>query len=179
MWWTKNVKDTTFSKALHETSFWLEKDTGECERLFMLLSKESKNRLIGCSINMQNAISSILVELVRQYTGSQKGYEFTKIVPDDRRMNLVDGYFVYNYANVSEEGLAKILGLSNRQVQRFLKKNYGKTFSEMKREAKLNKASEFIKNGMSVDDAAAQVGYSSTSFFRKLLKQYGVNKCRK
>lgn len=78
---------------------------------------------------------------------------------------------MYNYANLSEEDLGNILGLSSRQVQRFLKKNYGKSFSEMKREAKLNKAFEFMRNGMSIDEAAARVGYSSTAFFRKLLKQ--------
>lgn len=72
--------------------------------------------------------------------------DFAGIIPDDRRMNIVDGYFLFNYANLSEEDLGNILGLSSRQVQRFLKKNYGKSFSEMKREAKLNKAFEFMRN---------------------------------
>lgn len=167
----RNLSDTTFSKSLVETSFWIGKDTGECERLFEFLARELKSRLIGCTHNIRNTASAILVELVRQYTGSRRENELIHSVPDDRRMRIVDSYFVYHYAQVSEEGLGQILGLSSRQVQRFLKKNYGKTFSEMKREAKMNKAHELIRNGMSIENAAAQVGYSSTAFFRKQLKR--------
>lgn len=167
----KNAEETSFGNALLNTAFWIGTDSGECERLFTLLSKESKNLLIGCSINIQNAISSILVELVRHYTNSQQGQELSKIMPDDKRMNIVDGYFLYNYATASEKELGSILGSSVRQVQRFLIKNYGKTFCEMKHEAKLHKAAELIKNGVRVDDAASIVGYSSSQYFRRLLKR--------
>ena len=168
----KKGTDTDFSKYLYETTFWLGKDNGECDRLFSSLSKECNNKLIGCSINMQSAISSILVELVRLYTGSRKEHSFAILVPDDRRMNIVDSYFLYNYQHLSEEELGILLSLSSRQVQRFLKKTYNKTFSEMKREAKLNKALEFLQEGMRMDDVAAMVGYNSTAFFRKQLKQH-------
>lgn len=167
----KNQQDTEFTSILLETTFWLGEDNGECSRLFSLLSKESTSRLLGCTVNMQNAVSSILVELVRHYTGNRKGNDFVRSVPDDRRLNLVDGYFLYNYATASEEGLGTLLGLSTRRVQRFLKKNYGKTFSEMKREARLNKSNDLMQRGIKLDDVAAMVGYNSVSFFRKLQKQ--------
>lgn len=166
----KNSKNTAVSKVLLETAFWLGNDNGECERLFMMLAGESNTRLIGYLNNIQNIISSILIQLARHYTGSKKGCELTSVTPDDRRMNIVDSCFIYNYATITEEGLGKMLGLSSRQVQRFLKKNYGKTFSEMKREARLNKASELIKRGISIEDASVMVGYNSPAFFRKLLK---------
>lgn len=167
----KNEPCSPFGESLLETRFWIGEDTGECERLFMMISKESKSRIIGYSVNIQSAVSSILVELVRHYTGCRKGYEFEKIAPDDRRANIVDSYFIYQYANASEKSLGQLLGLSIRQVQRFLKTNYGKTFSEMKREAKLNKAYELIHNGTSIEEAAFLVGYNNTAFFRKLLKE--------
>lgn len=66
-----------------------------------------------------------------------------------RRMLLIDNCFLSQYATITEENLSRILNFSIRQLQRFLKENYGKTFVQMRRTARLNKAAELLEKGFS------------------------------
>mgnify|MGYP000724274975 CR=1 FL=1 len=79
--------------------------------------------------------------------------------------------FLYKYSTVTRDELAKKLNLSQRQLHRILLKQYGKTFSELKREARLNKARELLQNGKTYEEAVAAVGYSDMRSFLKLIKK--------
>lgn len=164
--------DTPAGRALAETHFWIGTDSGRCAQLFELLEQEAAERLIGYINNAKNIVSLILIELVRHYTGNERGFETARVTPDDRRMTVIDHCFLHRCADLTEDQLGEILGLSHRQVQRFLKKAYGKTFSQLRREARLNRAEELMKRGMKIEDAGAAVGYTSASFFRKIWREY-------
>ena len=141
------------------------------ETLFEMLSAESQTRSIGYQNNIKNIISSILVVLIRAYTGNSVSTEITSALSDDRRINIIDYMFLYKYSTVTRDELAKKLNLSQRQLHRILLKQYGKTFSELKREARLNKARELLQNGKTYEEAVAAVGYSDMRSFLKLIKK--------
>ncbi|MCD8048508.1 MAG: AraC family transcriptional regulator [Clostridia bacterium] len=167
----KNTPDTEASTALCETHFWIGTDNGECERLFESLSFESLTRRIGFQNNIKNIISSILVLLVRAYTGDAAEYKQSSSVPDDKRAIITDNAFLYDYSSITLASLAQLIGLSERQTQRFLQKQYGKTFSLLKREARLNKAKELLRRGKPIEEAARQTGYEDLRSFKKLINQ--------
>lgn len=166
----KNSCDSEASKALLENKFWIGTDTGECESIFEKLSEESNHRSIGYQNNVKNLISSFLVALVRSYTGNTASAERAVSVPDDRRANIIDYMLLYQYATVTRRELAERLGLSERQLQRFLQKQYGKSFSQLKREARLNKARELLHEGHTYEETAAALGYGDLRSFFNMLK---------
>lgn len=167
----KGSTDSEASAALLQNRFWIGTDGGECEALFEKLSLESRERKIGFQNNVKNLISSILVVLVRGYTGYAPSAEMNRSTLDDKRNIIIDACFLQDYATITLEELSGLLGLCSRQTQRFLKKQYGKTFSEMKRESQKNKATELIRDGKSLEEAAAAVGYSDMYSFKKLVEQ--------
>ncbi|MDO4562406.1 MAG: helix-turn-helix transcriptional regulator [Clostridia bacterium] len=167
----KNSCGSEASEVLRATSFWIGKDNGEAEKMFEALSAESLIRSIGYQNNMKNTVSSLLVHLVRSYTGNAASIEKHSVAPDDRRAIVTDVSFLYDYKTITLGGLAKTLGLSERQLQRFLAAQYGKTFSQLKREARFNKATELLNSGLSCEEAAAGVGYEDMRSFRKLFEK--------
>ena len=164
----KRGKSGRSAEILKNTDFWIGKDTQNMRHLFERLTEEDEKRELGYLKSVINLISQILISLVRNYAGSEKATNYTKTTPDDKRMIIVDDMFLYRFATITLDELCKHLNLSHRQTQRFLKKNYGKTFIELRTEARLNKAEEFMKNGMTPAEAASAVGYESA---RSILKK--------
>ena len=85
----------------------------------------------------------------------------------DKRMIIVDDSFLYSYAQITLKELASRLNLSLRQTQRFLKKKYEKTFIEMRTDVRMDKAKEFMNNGMSPAEAATVVKYENICSLEK------------
>lgn len=169
----KNTPATAFSNILSDTHFWFGEDkNGECRKLFERLEWESLHRSIGYAINVQSIVSSILVELVRNYTGYAPSDRERLSTPDAKRMLVIDNCFLSQYADITEENLSRILNLSTRQLQRFLKENYGKTFVQMRQTARLNKAAELLEKSVSIEEAASLVGYDDASYFKQLFRRF-------
>lgn len=168
----KNSAFTPFSSALYDTHFWVGEDTSSaCLRLFHQLEQESSSRNIGYTYNLQSTITSLLVALVRNYTGYARDGQKTFSNPDNKRMLIIDNCFLSQYATITESELSNILNLSTRQLQRFIKQYYNKTFSQMRQNARLNKAVELLDKGYSMDAVATMVGYEDVAYFKRLLKK--------
>ena len=92
------------------------------------------------SEDKETAVSALcallLTEITRRLSG---GGEYTKAENEnlnDRRFVIIENYFLFGKDyNLSE--LADKIGLCERQTQRLLKKYYGKTFREKKKESLL------------------------------------------
>ncbi len=158
---TKGINQGKTAKALKETTFWIGEDTQNIKRLFEMLTEEAENKKIGYVQSVINLSFQVLVCIARNYVGSEQVGDYSAITPDDKRMLITDEIFLYNYKTITLPELARRLGLSQRQTQRFLKKAYGKTFMEMRTERRLGKAKELIDDGMNPDEAAIRVGYES------------------
>lgn len=136
---TKGSKPGKTAKALRETTFWIGEDTQNIKRLFEMLTEEAENKKIGYIQSVINLSFQVLVCIARNYVGSEQVGDYSAITPDDKRMIITDESFLYNYKTITLTELAKRLGLSTRQTQRFLKKAYGKTFMELKKEKRSDK----------------------------------------
>lgn len=162
---TKRGKTATFLK---ETVFWIGEDTQNMSRLFEMLTEESENKKIGYIQSVINLSFQIMVCLARNYSGSEQVGEYSAITPDDKRMIISDESFLYNHKTLTLTELSRRLNLSQRQTQRFLKRTYGKTFVEIRKEARQNRAEELIKQGISPNDAAIRVGYESVKSLKRV-----------
>lgn len=131
----RNAADEA-AEILKSTRFWYGEDQWGMERLFEMLSEEAQRRQIGFADSVTRLSGLVLTFLVRNYSGGEKKGLFKKITPDDKRTVICDESFLYDYGDLKMQTLASRLGLSVRQTERFLKKTYGKTFAEIKREKK-------------------------------------------
>lgn len=168
----KNKKDTKMSRILQNTGLWFGTDSGIFKTIFEGLADEINLKPLGCSSAINNILSLLLINLIRCY---ENGGAYTSdkfLVSDNQRMNKIEYRFRHSYATLTEDEMSSELNLSRRQLLRFLKKHYGKTFSQMKREARISTAKKFISDGMSIEDAAEQVGYNDIASFKKNLKLY-------
>jgi len=71
-------------------------------------------------------------------------------------------------------GMARQMGISERQLQRKLRSLTGQTPSEYVRSFRLSKSLEFLLAGNTVRDTARAVGFSSQAYFASCFKaEYG------
>ena len=90
----------------------------------------------------------------------------------DDKFLRIEEMFLYSYDFVTLDSLAAEIGFSTRQTQRILKAHYGKSFREMRDEARLSQAKYLLETGtMSVSDIAQRVGYSSLEHFSYAFKR--------
>lgn len=165
---TKGTKQGKTAKALKDTVFWIGEDTQNIKRLFEMLKEESENKKIGYIQSVINLSFQILVCIARNYVGSEQVGDYSAITPDDKRMVIADESFLYGYKTITLAELSRRLNLSERQTQRFLKKTYGKSFVQMRKEVRQSKAEELIKQGVNVLEAAHSVGYENTKSLKRI-----------
>ena len=91
---------------------------------------------------------------------------------DKTRSVLIDQFFNANYfLPAGEEKLASTLGVSRRQLDRILKKLYGKGFQEKVLEIRLEVACDLLLNSeKTVQEISEAVGYSTPSNFTAFFK---------
>lgn len=152
-------------------SFWIGEDKHDVKMLFEMIEKESNHKGIGYIQAVKNIVALILVAMIRNYSGDEIAAVYEKNTPDYMRMSITEESFFKDYQGLTLTRLSTRLGLSNRQTQRLLMKNYSKTFSELLTEAKVSKAEEFIRSGMSINDAAYAVGYADVRSLKKRMEK--------
>lgn len=94
---------------------------------------------------------------------------------DDLRAIYVEYFFHTSYTrpDCSRAQLAQLLGLCERQVVRILDRVYHTTFRDLLLEYRMEAAeSRRAVHGLSAEETAALVGYSSAASFRKAYQRY-------
>lgn len=159
------------SVLLNDTVFWIGNDTQNMAEKFYRLETEHTQMNIGYMQAVKSIITEILVDLIRNYNCCAEYQTYTETSSSDKRTLIADEIFLFEYATITLDGLSERLGLSCRQTQRFLQKTYGKNFLELRTEKRQEKANELIKNGMSRQKAANEVGYESVRSLKHDSKQ--------
>lgn len=119
-----------------------------------------------------SVLELILLHLLRcvcgeVHKGAQPGRDL-----DSRRNYIIDEFFNDHFnLSAGQEELSALLGVSRRQLDRILKKNYGMTFQEKKAEMRTQIATDFLLNSrQSIQQIAETLGYSSPSNFTTFFK---------
>lgn len=168
----KNKPDTKMGSLLHDTYFWFGEDDGTIEGYFEKIAIELSERKYGYTNIVEHTITLIFLELIRKYKGNDAIGEEMYSSADNMRIKLIEKRFLYDYSSVTENSLSAELHLSRRQLLRFLKTQYGKTFRELKKDAVMSAADKMIKNGKSIKETATAVGYTDFRSFKKAYSEY-------
>ncbi|MDO4622385.1 MAG: helix-turn-helix transcriptional regulator [Eubacteriales bacterium] len=138
--------------------------------IFERIFQEMEDKKNGYISYVGLLLEQLLLELVR-CCEKQAGFSsctdtITMIDTGQMQDYLVEKAFLYDYADLSLEGLAAKVGLSARQMQRHLKECYNSTFVEMRRQARMEAAKLLlVHTDQSVYEIAAEVGYSTAEHF--------------
>ncbi len=99
-------------------------------------------------------------------------------VTTGREQQLIDImlYVQGHCKDVTLEGTAGELGLSDKELSRYIEEQTGSSFEEMVQKSRLKKARALLKEtGLTVSDVAGQVGYETDKELEELFREaYGV-----
>lgn len=174
----KNAPDKGASSPILDTfksyPFFISWDHPEFHIIFRQLFAELSERNTGFRYQLQNLYSQLLISIVREYEkGKGKRPQTETLMQADRKVMLMDDYFLYEYRSLSLQTLAELLCLSTRQTQRLLQSYYGKSFQEKKTQARMSNAAVLLKDGqMRIAEIAEYLGYSSPEQFSTAFKEY-------
>lgn len=161
---------------------WVGQGREELGQLVAKIITEQEQRYLGWKEKISRILSEFLIECVRSYADFPIEHE--KILePDEdfcshdiREENaqlVMDEMFLYDYREIRLETLAERLGFSTRQTQRFIRKYYGKSFSEKKREARMAAAVAMLSHTrMKITEISNNLGYSSLEHFSSAFSEY-------
>ena len=155
-------------------SFWIGQDTQKLGALMEQLFYELKYKYTGYMIQVEALLQQCIVKVVRNYEGnrfSKQHFAPSNLI--DGKTLIIERAFLYDYETITLEKLAKTLGLSIRQTERFLKKYYGKTFQQKKQEARMSAAKIYLTDKrLSITQIAEKLNYSTSQHFTQAFKQH-------
>ena len=156
------------------TPFWFGKDTQNLNSLMHILFFELEHRLPGYREQIDSILTQLIVHMVRNYrhpAGTSSSITSSSL--NDIKALLIDNYFLYEYKSLSLPDLAKRLGSSPRQTERFLTDYYGKTFQQKKTESRMSAARILLSDvTRSITSISEDLGYSSIEHFSNAFKRY-------
>ena len=152
-------------------------DIDICGSMVKLISElkqpsEAKNLMLSA------ILQQLIIQISRQYQRSGKNENNEQQtsrthIPEDQTYLTIEEAFLYNYRDLTLEGLSSQLNLSRRQTERLLKKHYNKTFQQKKKEARMSAACILLQDGSkSIASIAEELGYSSAEHFTHAFKAY-------
>lgn len=160
-------------KLFETTSFWFGQDTQHAGETMLELFQEISEQKKGWQIQAEALLRQLLICLIRNYERESREISSSSSGSSDRTSIIIEDYFLYQYQNLSLEELSGKLGLSSRQTERLLQKQYGKTFLQKKTEAKMSAAATLLsETTRSITSISEALGYSSIEHFSSAFKKY-------
>lgn len=84
---------------------------------------------------------------------------------------MIENCFLYDYNSITLQQLANQLGLSTRQTERMVHKQYGMSFKDKKQQARMGAASRLLlTTQLSIGEIAAQAGFATPEQFSNAFK---------
>lgn len=164
-------------------TIWLGDGGEEIDALACRILEEKENKKLGYTQKIPLLLADLLIECVRIFA-SDKHHNRKKLPIPSKTLNIdqlqeentllvIDEIFLCRYADITLEQLSDNIGLSTRQTQRLLEKNYNKSFSSMKLEARMAAADTLLRNSpLKITEISNRIGYSSIEHFSNAFKKY-------
>lgn len=154
--------------------YWFGEDHQNIHQLFQNIFFELQNRPTGYTLELEALLRQLIVHLIRNYESREdSGYS-----PDTRTgisnpSLILEESFLYDYPVLTLDALSSRLGLSPRQTERLLQKQYGQTFLQKRTQARMSAAAALLPDpALSITQIAEQLGYSSTEHFSTAFRRY-------
>lgn len=169
-------------QALRNCSVWCGKGKEELAELSQKILLEQGNNKIGSTEKSIHLLAEFFIECIRSMRGDEEmrgelpapEEEFlSHRIQEENVLLVADELFLYEYRDITLEGLAMRLGFSPRQAQRFLKRMYGKTFTRKRLEARMSAAVTMLINSRyTITEISERLGYSSVEHFSHAFSEY-------
>jgi len=168
------LQTDTVAYKFANTYFWFGQDTQELYPLMQQIFFELEHKYTGYMVQVEALLQQCIVKIVRNYENKrQSKLHFSPSNLVDSKYLIVEESFLYEFETITLENLARRLGLSVRQTERFLKQYYGKTFLQKKTDAKMSMAKIYLNDSsMNLSEIADMLNYSSIQHFSYAFKQY-------
>ena len=158
-----------------DTTFWMGRDENRVAPLMRQLIEENRTPRTGWREMSETILKQIVILLARIYRQGKPQPRAAVSAPALTRaglMPVIEDAFFYRYRTLTLGSLARLLNISERQTQRLLQKDFGKTFSQKLTEARMAAAAQFLANtSLSVTDISERLGYSSIEHFSSAFKR--------
>lgn len=176
----------TKESSIYSVYFILDTSTGY-QRYFYLLEKllygnrnlsiffhtlidEFKTKSIGYNEIVVSMFKSIIINIIRNE--NVEGPRLSHWDLDSLQYNI-EKIFKEEFNSITLKEMADRLFISERELQRYLEKNYGKNFTSLKNDSRMSYALNLLINtDLSVSNISEIVGYSSNEHFSVAFKNY-------
>ncbi len=169
-----NHTEALLSQWLVEQPFWIGQDTEQMMSLFDMLAREASLQQIGFHAMITNILELIITRTLRHYHTDHFPSSHAPLKTlDDRRLVTIENSFLYEYHSITLQQLAKTIGLSTRQTERTVHKQYGMSFAAKKLHARMEAATQLLlTTDQTIRDVASAIGFSTAERFSRAFKQY-------
>ncbi|MCR5754964.1 MAG: AraC family transcriptional regulator [Acetatifactor sp.] len=172
------TKKATVASSFLQTSFWFGNASGNILPILQQLFEEMQQKHIGYRIIVESLLRQFLVAVVRCYVAGnrQTGIDNagrSTVSLDTQRCYIIETYFLFEYTTITLHKLAESTGVSTRQLERFLKEQYGKTFLQMKNEARMSAAATLLSTtDKSITEISMELDYASPDAFSRAFRNF-------
>lgn len=137
--------------------------------LFNQIKSELQNKKTGYIEIVESLTKSLIILIIRNYNNSITKNKIS--IKNDLTFEI-EAIFLNEFKTITVTEMSKKLFLSTRKLQRILQKQYGKTFNDLKLEARMNYALTLITNSsIKINEIALNCGYSTTEHFTQAFKK--------
>ena len=155
------------------TTCWFGQDSQNIVTIFKQIFDELSNRFTGYTHNVEALCKMLIILIIRNYENYSHSFNILPEFSLNTTRNLtIERAFLYDYSTLTLDMLSEKIGLSNRQTERLLKEQYGKTFLQKRTEARMSAALILLENKKPIGQIAEMLGYSSCEHFSNAFKQF-------
>ncbi len=162
------------TEGLEGMSLWIGEDHTGILGVFQSIEGEIMGKETGYFEVISNLCEMLMLKLIRNFSERAHAEAEPRILSaEDRRKFIMDEAFIYNYRDITLSSLAGLIGLSERQTMRDIRRYYGVSFSEFRQSARINAAARMLqeRDGADPGRIAERVGFSSEAHFRGLFRE--------
>ncbi|MGN0504992.1 MAG: AraC family transcriptional regulator [Lachnospiraceae bacterium] len=164
-------KAPVFVPGILHSGIWSGQNLQDVGTVMKLIYREFGRDDSGSRLAITGMLQYLLVLLSRLSTEPQFSSAPALKLQQTTQFCLIEDAFLYEYRELTLEQLAARLGLSERQTERLLKKNYGSTFRQMKAKARMAAAAAaLLSSDKAIGLIAEEAGYTSTEHFCRAFK---------
>lgn len=173
---SEKVKKSSAVHTFLSNTFWFGQDNQNLIIIFKQIFEELSNCFTGYTYNIEALCKMLLILIIRNYEDSSRSFSILPEFSLNTARNLIiEEAFLYDYSSITLDLLSERIGLSKRQTERLLKKQYGKTFLQKRTEARMSAAIILLESQKPIREIAEILGYSSCEHFSNSFKQFYGN----
>ena len=161
---------TPEERKILSNPYWVIDDNDNCQELFQLISLEFKNKRSAYKEVIQSYLKILMIKLFRNLKIDNR---LKQVEENISLQYIIDEALLNESTTITLDNLAKKANTSTRELERFIKHHYNKTFNQMKTEARMFKASGMlVYSDKSITEISYEVGYSSPEHFCYAFKKF-------